>query len=496
MPVATTERLRLLVGRTSVRRAADAGLFWIALLVACFIAGLVTVVAGDFGAQRPVFLLVVPMLLIFGFTFFLRPKLLIIGILLVRASLDQVFALGTLPAIGGVGGMVNLAVILLAFSLVVRDPKRVPREAWWIWLPFMFFQLIGLAYAPDVVPALRLFLGQLATMSVFLIAFHLISDWASFDRGLKLIVASSVPVTIYTLISIARGDTFSVIEGGEVPVTRYSGPFGHPNILAFYVVLVMGVLLYQWKSVRKKTSGSTIALIMGYLLILLMILFATKTRSAWVSAAFLFFIYGLLIERRFLVYLMLVPALAMLMPEVRDRILDLGQGNEVMKYARLNSFAWRKLIWGDGLSWIAKERYLFGYGNGSFFFYSPIFFSQSGGRSFGAHSVVVQLIFEVGIPGVLSYFWMFWKSVMVGLKMLALDRQMSVIFGALVGSYLLISLSDNMLAYLTFNWYFWFAVGGVCSLAAQQLADKNGVGAATTPLLRRFQSRYTAGQLR
>ena len=34
-----------------------------------------------------------------------------------------------------------------------------------------------------------------------------------------------------------------------------------------------------------------------------------------------------------------------LVPSVRDRLLDLGQGNEVGRYAELNSFAWRQLLW-------------------------------------------------------------------------------------------------------------------------------------------------------
>lgn len=494
MPFVAPERFRTLVASTSLRQAASAGLFWAGVLLVCFIAGLLTIVAGDFGAQRPALLLAVPMLLILCFAYLLAPKTLVVAILLLRACAEPVFNEGRLPGIGGLGGMVNLVIIALAFALVVRDPKRVPREAWWIWLPFMFFQFVGLTYTPDLIPNLRLFLGQLATMSVFLLAFYLVHDWESFDRALKLIVASSVPVTVYTLVGIARGNTYMVIEGLEVSVSRYSGPFAHPNILAFYVVLVMGVLLYQWKSLRNKASTLKAFTIMGYLLVLLVVLFATKTRSAWVSAAFLFFIYGLLVERRFLLYLMLVPVFAMLVPEVRDRVLDLGQGNQVVQHARLNSFAWRKLIWTEGLAWMSKVRYLFGYGDGSFYYYAPVFFSLSGGRQMGAHSVVVQLFFEVGIGGVLAFLWMFWKSAKVILKAWLHDRLMSIVFGSLAMSYALIALSDNMLAYLTFNWYFWFAIGAVCAMVWQLPAAP--VSTATSAPVSRYRSRYSAGLLR
>ncbi|MBX9715580.1 MAG: O-antigen ligase family protein, partial [Burkholderiaceae bacterium] len=312
-------------------------------------------------------------------------------------------------------------------------------------------------------------------------------------RALKVIVASSVPVTIYTLVGIARGDAYMVLDGLEGTSSRYRGPFPHPNILAFYVVLVMGVLLYQWKTLRTKTSGWTAALIMGYLLVLLLLLFATKTRSAWVSAAFLFFVYGLLVERRFLLYLALVPAFVMFVPEVRDRILDLGQGNQVVQNAKLNSFAWRKLIWSDGLAWMSPSRYLVGYGSGSFLFYSPTFFTASFGRPFGAHSVPVQQIFELGIGGLITFLLMFWKSTAMLRRMWQIDRLMVVIFGGVVWSYLLISFSDNMLAYLSFNWYFWLAVGAVCSMAALGLSQKGSPASAAEPP-QRFRSRYSPGR--
>ena len=47
MPAAAaTDRIRSLVGRTSVRQVASASLFWAALLAVCFVAGLLTIVGG------------------------------------------------------------------------------------------------------------------------------------------------------------------------------------------------------------------------------------------------------------------------------------------------------------------------------------------------------------------------------------------------------------------------------------------------------------------
>lgn len=451
---------------------------------------------GDAAAVKPVFFIGLPLALVIAFAFVISPKTLVLAILLTRAVLDPVFTEAKFASIGGLGGMVNLAIILLAGLLIAGDAKRVPRAAWLVWLPYMAMQFIGLGYSPDLLPNVRLFLGQFATMAVFLLAFYLVDDWESLRRMFKLVVLSSFPVAVYTLVCIALGKTSGGLDDVSAVSNRYAGPFPHPNLLAFYVVLVMGILLYLWR--RKGSTAGWLARagIVGYMLVLLVLLFATKTRSAWVSAGALFFLYGLFIERRFLFYLVLVGLAAMLVPEVRDRVQALNQGNEVVQYARLNSFAWRKLLWTDALNWMGVKQYVFGYGSGAFFFNSPLFFSLSRGLPVGAHSVPVQLFFDVGLVGATTYLLMFWRSMILVLRVRMADRTLAVVAGALVLSYVLISFSDNMLAYLTFNWYFWFAVGAVCSIAIRSPTvfspTRNSAPASPT----RFTARRIYGQPR
>ena len=45
------------------------------------------------------------------------------------------------------------------------------------------------------------------------------------------------------------------------------------------------------------------------------------------------------------------------------------------------------------------------------------------------------------------------------------DRLAAVLIAALIGAYLIISFADNLFAYLSFNWYFWF-LGGAAAAAA------------------------------
>jgi len=480
-----------------IRQSARSGnslLSTVGLFAACafaaFVLGVMCVFIGDAAAVKPVFFIGLPMALLIGFAFVISPKTLVLAILLTRAGLDPVFSEAKFAAIGGLGGLVNLAIILLAGLLIAGNPKRVPRMAWMVWLPYMAVQFIGLGYAPDLLPTVRLLLGQVATMSVFLLAFYLVDDWESLHRMLKLVLWSSVPVAIYTLVCIALGKTSGGLDDASAVSNRYAGPFGHPNMLGFYSVLVIGILLYTWRRKESSAGWAMRAGTMSYMLLMVVLLLATQTRSAWVSAAALFFLYGVFVERRFLIYLILAALLAMLVPEIRDRVLALGQGNEAVQYAKLNSFAWRKQLWVDALSWMGTKQYVFGAGGGSFIFNSAHFFSLSGGRHVGAHSVVVQLLFESGVFGVAAYLLMFWLSANEVLKLRFADRILTVVVIALIVSYLLTSLSDNMLDYLLFNWYFWFTVGTVCSMAVRLPAS---TVAAAPP---QYAARRFYGQLR
>jgi len=443
----------------------------LALSGACALVALASVTLGPMAAERPVFALALPLLLALGFMLVISPKGLLVAILLVRAGGNPVFEEARLAAIGGLGGLINLAVIVLAALIVSREPRRVPVAAYAVWLPFFLVQCVGLTYSPDAVGAARLLLGQLSSYALFTVAFCLVQQEADFDAVLRWVVASSVPVAAVTLGTIALGRTAGLVDSLEGGL-RYGGPFPHANILAFYLVLVVGVLLYQWKRPQPPLPLARHALFAGYLLLLLGLLYFTKTRSAWLAAVALFAVFACLVQRRYWVYLLLGALAAMAVPELRERVLELAEGNEVVQYGKLNSFAWRQLIWADGLAWMSPSRYLLGYGNEAFVTYSPQFFSLSGGVHWGAHSVVVQLLFDLGVVGLAAYLWMFWRSWLLLRPALPGRRVWGVVFVFTLLSYLVVSLSDNSLSYLIFNWYFWLTVGAAAAFAQRVAAQE------------------------
>jgi O-antigen ligase len=202
-----------------------------------------------------------------------------------------------------------------------------------------------------------------------------------------------------------------------------------------------------------------------YVFFLLAQLALTQTRSAWIACLVVFIGYGLLHKRRYLLYIAGVVLICLFIPAIQQRLLDLGSDNQIVGYQdKLNSFAWRVALWESALSWMEPSRYLLGYGIGAFREYAPTYFARSQGFKWDAHNVYVQWFFDVGFLGLASYLWIHFRTLQSLRPLVVIDRQAAFTTSALIVSYLLMSLSDNMMYYLAFNWYYWFAVGASSAL--------------------------------
>lgn len=433
-------------------------------------AGLLCVVLGNLAIQKPALLAVLPVVLLTGFLFLYSPKALLVVILLVRAGANPLFEQTKLPGIGGLGGLLNAMVILISAIIILRDPQKMPRVAWLAWLPFMMVAGAGIFHSPEPLQAVRIYLGLMSVVALFMVAFSIVQTKGDLDRVLSIVSWSTAPVVLLTLLYIFQGKTAGSVDALEGDLSRYAGPFEHPNILAFYLVLAIVALFYRWKAGWVGQTVLRSVVVLSYIVVMVALIFATKTRSAWMALLMIFVTYGIFCERRYLLYLLVLGALAMLNPDVHTRVMGLSQGNEVVQYAKLNSFAWRKLLWADALGWMHPGRYIFGYGSESFFYLSPQFFSMAGGNNWGAHSWIVQIFFELGALGVLCFAWIF-RSVGKGVWWLGeIDIRLFLLVLSLLLGYLMVSASDNVMNYLVYNWYFWWVMGAACSLA---IASRN-----------------------
>jgi O-antigen ligase len=441
------------------------------ILVASLVAGVGAVAYVSAVDGNLLLMAALPFVIAMLFMLVVDKRMLLLLILMFRASGDLVFEASKFGGGFGVGALINALIIFIAILFVMERPGGITRRVASIWGPVLLVACAALFYAPEFKDGLRMLLALTSYCAVFVIAFYVVRSRADFELCVTTILLSSLIPVAYAFVDIAQNiNTFSP-DG-----FRLKSTFSHANIFAFYLVLSISLMLYRLKtSLINAAAGIRWSFVL-YMLLLLALLVMTKTRSAWAACFVIFTVYGLFFQRRYLLYLVLAPLAAMLIPSVRDRLLDLGSGNDYVRYAQLNSFAWRLMLWESSIEWMNKVKSVFGYGLNSFKYYSPTFFPLAGNTHFGAHSTYVQWYFEAGLVGILSAIWMYARllfTLKLGSKQ---DRLRTVIAITLVIEYLFFAFSDNMLDYLAFNWYFWFFMGAACAVTMlPQAAEQEDV---------------------
>jgi len=418
-------------------------------------------------------LLALPALLVFGFLFWYDKKLTIILIILFRSSGD-IFLESTRFSLGGyqvgVGGLINAFVIIIGLTLILDKPKVYPKDAASAWLIFLTAIAVGTLLSPVKLDAAKIFLSFTSNFFIFVAAFYLISKPDDLERYIKLIIISSIFPVLFSAFDMVQNHSTTAIDG-----FRLKSTFNHPNIFAFYLTIIISLSFYMAKISEMASLKKQLYFYWIYTFILLGLLILTKTRSAWIGCVLLFLAYAIFFEKKYFLYIIFALLGSLFIPSIQDRFTDLLQGNEVVNYSQLNSFAWRTQLWESALAWLEPKNYILGNGIQSFKEYSPIFFPLSGGTNFGAHNVYIQLIFEIGLFGLAAYIGLHYKAVMRIYNISINNRMLFFILIVVIVNNLVFSLSDNMLSYLSFNWYLWFLIGAGCAFSNTCKVARNEV---------------------
>jgi putative inorganic carbon (hco3(-)) transporter len=388
----------------------------------------------------------------------------VIGMLLIRAASDPVFNLlgGEAGASAmGVGAIFNALAITIAFVLFAQRPLTAPFSVIGIWGPFLLIVFGATLYAPDLMSAARLALVLLSYWSFFVIPFFIWRSPADVSRFVLVVMASSVLPSLYALVDIARGLS-------DIADFRLQSTFSHPNIYAFYLVLLLGLALYVRSSRVVRVTSQVRMLIALYIPVLITLLMLTKTRSAWVTCALMFLVYAFRIDRRFLAGFLLVPVLLVANPSLVERLTDVTEATEVDSFkqlndsTRLNSYVWRQALWASAIPEI-MEKPLLGHGLETFKPSTPGFFPLVGPEGIDGHNFYLQTGFEMGLLGVLALLWLLGSVGRQVAKGWRRDPDGVAVILCILVAYALECYSDNMHFYLSFNWYFWFAMGTICA---------------------------------
>jgi hypothetical protein len=432
----------------------------------CLFIGAAIPVFADLMGDHPGRLAALPALLLLGVLLIYDYKMSMMLILLLRSVGDKALESTQFDVGGahmGIGGLINLMVIMIACMMALERPRVFPTRLARFWAPVLLMMGLGVVISYEKANAIKEYLGMLSNFAIFIIAAYTVRSNEDFNKIIRLIVWSSLLPSLYSLVDVAlhmRDGSF-----------RLQSTFGHPNILAFYLTLILVLCLYMLKSPLYAIKRLGRVAISCYMPVLLGQLLLTQTRSAWLACFVVFVLYAVLFERKYLLYLFLLP-LVVFIPSVYERLIDLGHGNEAVGYAHLNSFAWRQILWKSAIDFMEPQRLVYGYGLDGFGHFAEIFFPIDRTLRWDAHNVYVQFLFDTGVIGLSCYLWLYVRVLWTIRAFRFMDRLSGFLLLAIVVQYLIVSYSDNMFRYLVFNWYLWFALGGACSLVDLHLISR------------------------
>lgn len=454
----------------------------ILLLLASFSAiffGLVSLLITQLVGEQYLYLLSLPVAIVIGLVFTFDRYFFFFLVIITRSSLDVVFNSIKLGSFG-IGGVLNALVIFIAILTIFEnsndnlpDVKGIMKA----WVIFLTLSFISLIYSPALTQSIKVCLIYVSYASMFLLGLRLVKSQHDFDRWISAVALSSViPVTYGLLCMIFGGRGYAMYLGEGF---RMRSTFPHPNPFAPYLVLIITVCFYIYKSKITYIGKGLSRLIPIYILVLLGMLIMTKTRSGWVTCYLFFFLYAFLHERKYLFLIIAAPFIALLIPDVQDRILDLTKDNNLgaSGYGHLNSYAWRLKIWSDSIGWMSPSRYLTGYGLFSFTHFSTSFGMANAFQmqdfEINAHNIYVQLFFELGILGLVSFLFLIFQVFKKLLSIYKLNKFLIFTVIIILLQFVFMGYADNLLDYLVFDWYLWFTLGLAIAAVALNVEKKH-----------------------
>lgn len=403
---------------------------------------------------------------------FTRPEYGLAAFLIVRPMVDSIgeYRISVGNASINVAGVLSLLAIGWSIWILVRRRAKLWEfELFRSILLFVLLSVASLAYSWSPGDTSTEIVRLLSFFLLYLVARATVTDWPAFRRISIAFAASMAIPAIVGFGQVLTGTGLTFADSAN----RAYGTFGHPNVLAFYLVLGISFVILAWPTLNTRLKSRwPITIILGLLLIL------TFTRGAWGGLLLSLGVMGLVRFRRMLMggLVALVVVIAIL-PTINIVTTDVfgvdlrtvpGAREIIARQANQSSYQWRLDVWTE-MSRRFQERPIFGFGLGAFPAVRQLqvfdFF-----QGVGAHNDYLRLIIELGLLGLASY-GAFLLSIFIHLSRkyrLLRTTPLALPVLAMIGftaAFVLMSVFDNLLQSTPVMWAFMIMLGAVMNLA-------------------------------
>ena len=392
----------------------------------------------------------------------------------------------------------SLTLAGVGLAILVRAPAGIPRR---VALPLLLMLLVTLPAVPIrpspdegtvppvlTVPVLHVrysdslsielssWIGVGSVLTTFCLAAWAVTTRRRLSLLIAAVLVSSLYPIGYALKQYAAGD-LTVRTGQSSSFAAVRGPFHHPNYLAFYLLVVIGIALAAFLESRR------LALRLGLLALLAaasMCLFLTYTRSAWIGVAIVVLMLGILRYRILLVGGAVALALAAFAfpsaaRKAQDRFGDLTSSSEshasnswnwrTGQWSRMEHWGWQRPILGQGFgSYPRLSIKEFGYTNPHYTVQDPK--NPNAPKGIAPHNDYVKMFVETGLVGLalwvftlLGLVWTAWRA-----RRAPPLRAYAMAMVAVMVALVIVSYADNVQGYTTVLLVASVVIGGLAGL--------------------------------
>jgi len=389
--------------------------------------------------------------------FMVSPRAVVLLLLGLRASLDitKGFASLYISESVRVSPAFFCSLLLIGLGLVYILTHRVRILDIPLVVALLFFQLLlilQLLVTSDVLAGLMEVLRFLSTVILYILVYDLFAEREKLRSLVVVIIISSLFPVVVGLYQVI-GDAGQYITG----FVRANGTFVHPNPYAFYLIIILALLLNNLLSGRERVlkvwPQAVLALTAAACLVF------TYTRTAWIGLFIILFLIAVFRDRRFLWVFGVLAVVFLLAAPLRLRFYDLATS--------LNSVTHRLYIWEAGLDKLPAYP-LLGRGPGSFELLD-VYGEQ-------AHNDLLRVFVELGMLGLIAYLLIaveligrLWRLVKAGGDSFSSSLARAVFSVTCV--FIMASLTGNLFFRPAIQWYYWALVAAVFNAAAIRVPE-------------------------
>jgi len=387
---------------------------------------------------------------------FVAPRSAFVLLIAIRTAVDwltdlEIFNLGQFSV--NFTSLIGLLVIIFAIFIFIKEQgwkNRPPLlNNWLLFLSLaIVFSLFSFSFSVSLVEVFR----WLSFFALFILGFFLFQGGQKTTLLIKTLIFSSLIPLIVSIFQIITNP--GVFDGER---WRIAGTFVHPNMLAFYLVFIITLVLFIFLTLKKEAVEKYFYLIFS--LPLLIVLLFTYTRGAWLCLIMVLFLIGLGRFRLFLLsaFLILILFYVSFLP-FQERV------NSLIPFSASDSTVWRLDLWRDSWSY-AQNNLVIGHGPGT----ASLVISQNRSHLLGSsepHNDYIKIILEMGLIGlatyvllILSLWWKLWQGY---LHEKWPRRKLLFLFMLIFSIALyLSSAGDNILKDSSLQWSFWALIGAL-----------------------------------